>query len=173
MATLIVIGYESATKAEQVRSTLLELEVEYLIDLADAVVVVREQNGKVKLHQLQNPAAAGATGGGFWGALVGLVFLTPFFGFALGAVAGAIAGALTDVGINDGFMKDLARTLAPGTAALCVLVRRVTPDKVLAAIQGFGGKVIQTSLSHEDEAKLVAALAGATDRADATEAGSA
>jgi uncharacterized membrane protein len=161
MATLVVIGYDTDVKAEEVRLALLKMQREYLIDLADAVVVVREPGGQVKLRQLRDLTTAGAVTGGFWGTLVGMLFLTPLFGLAVGAAAGAISGALTDLGINDDFMKQLAQTLKPGTAALCVLVRRATPDKVLEEIKGFGGTVIKTSLSHEDEAKLQAALSSA------------
>jgi uncharacterized membrane protein len=158
MPTLVVIGYESEIKAEEVRLALLKLQREYLIDLGDAVVAVREPDGGVKLRQLVNTTAAGALSGGFWGTLVGVLFLNPLFGLAIGTAAGALSGALTDVGIDDKFVKQLAETLKPGTAALCVLVRRATPDKVLEEIKGFGGTVIKTSLSHEDEAKLQAAL---------------
>jgi uncharacterized membrane protein len=96
--------------------------------------------------------------GGFWGSLVGLIFLNPLLGVAIGATAGAISGALTDVGINDGFMKELAAGLTPGSSALFVLVRKMTPDKVLEELKGTGGKVLKTSLTHENEAKLQAAL---------------
>jgi uncharacterized membrane protein len=159
MATLVVIDYESELKAEEVRLALLKMQKEYLIDLADAVVVVRETNGKVKLRQLYNLTAAGAASGGFWGGLIGLLFLNPLFGFAVGAAAGAISGALTDVGIDNNFMKSLGETLKPGTAALCVLIRHMTPDKVIAEIQQFGGTLIKTNLSHEKEEKLREALA--------------
>jgi len=161
MPTLVVIGYESEIKAEEVRLALLKLQREYLIDLGDAVVAVREADGNVKLRQLVNTTAAGALSGGFWGTLVGVLFLNPLFGLAIGTAAGALSGALADVGIDDNFMKQLAQTLKPGTAALCVLVRRATPDKVLEEIKGYGGTVIKTSLSHEDEAKLQAALSSA------------
>jgi uncharacterized membrane protein len=159
MATLVVIDYESELKAEEVRLTLLKMQQEYLIDLADAVVVVREPNGKVKLRQLYNLTAAGAVSGGFWGGLIGLLFLNPLFGFAIGAAAGAVSGALRDVGIDDGFMKSLGETLKPGTAALCVLIRHMTPDKVVNEIKKFGGTLIKTNLCHENEEKLRAALA--------------
>jgi uncharacterized membrane protein len=158
MATLIVIGYESEIKAEEVRLALLKMQKDYLIDLADAVVAVREENGKVKLRQMYNLTAAGAAGGGFWGTLVGMLFLNPLFGLAVGASAGAISGALSDVGIDDKVMKDMAETLKPGTAALCVLIRQMTADKVLDEIKQFGGTVIQSNLSHEDEGKLRQAL---------------
>jgi uncharacterized membrane protein len=161
VSTLAVIAYDDMYKAEEVRLKLRKLQSEYLIDLEDAVVAVKDPSGKVKLHQAVNLTAAGAVGGGFWGSLIGLMFLNPLLGLAVGAGAGAISGALTDVGINDQFMKDLAEKLTPGTSALFVLVRRATPDKVLEQLQGTGGKVLQTSLSHEDEAKLQAALTAA------------
>jgi uncharacterized membrane protein len=159
MATLVVIDYESELKAEEVRLALLKMQKAYLIDLVDAVVVIRDDKGKVKLRQLYDLTIPGALRGGFWGALIGLLFLNPLFGFALGAAAGAVSGALIDVGINDNFMKELGRTLKPGTAALCVLIRQMTPDKVIEEIQQFGGTLIKTNLCHENEAKLREALA--------------
>jgi uncharacterized membrane protein len=161
MSTLVVIGYDNEFKAEEVRLTLRKLQKEYLIDLEDAVVAVKDAQGKVKLHQAINLTAAGAVGGGFWGSLIGLIFLNPLLGAAVGAAAGAASGALTDVGINDKFMKDLAAAMIPGRSALFVLVRKATPDKVLAELQGSGGKVLKTSLSHDDEAKLQAAMSAA------------
>jgi uncharacterized membrane protein len=158
MSDLIVIGYEDKFKAEEVRTQLLKLQKEYLIDLEDAVVAVKDDSGKVKLHQTFNLTAAGALSGGFWGTLIGLIFLNPLIGLAAGAGAGALSGALADVGINDDFMKDLAATFKNGSSLLFVLVRKSTPDKVLAEVQGSGGKVIKTSLTHEQEQKLQAAL---------------
>jgi len=158
MNTLVVVGYDDPFKAEEVRLQLVKMQKDYLIDLGDAVVAVKDQSGKVKLHQAVNLTAAGAVSGGFWGALIGLIFLNPVVGMAVGATAGAVSGALGDVGINDKFMKDLAATLQPGSSALFVLVRKATPDKVLEELAGSGGKVLKSSLSHDDEAKLQAAL---------------
>jgi len=158
VSTLVVIGYDDVYKAEEVRLKLRKLQSEYLIDLEDAVVAVKDASGKVKLNQAVNLTAAGAVSGGFWGSLIGLLFLNPLLGLAVGAGTGAISGALADVGINDKFMKELASTMTNGSSALFVLVRKATPDKVLDQLKGTGGKVLQTSLSHEDEAKLQAAL---------------
>jgi uncharacterized membrane protein len=124
--------------------------------------VVRDEKGKVRLRQMYNLTALGAVSGGFWGTLIGMLFLNPLFGMAVGAGWGAIAGALRDAGIDDGFMRKLADNLKPGAAALCVLVNQVTPDKVIEEIRQFGGTVIQTNLCHENEAKLREALASAT-----------
>jgi uncharacterized membrane protein len=161
MSTLVVIGYEDLFKAEETRLKLWKLQKDYLIDLEDAVVVVKDEKGKVKLHQAVNLTKAGAVSGGFWGSLVGLIFLNPLLGMAVGATAGAVSGALTDVGIDDRFMKQLAETLSPSSSALFVLCRKATPDKVLEELKGTGGRILKTSLSHDDEAKLQAALSAA------------
>ena len=165
MSTLVVIGYKDLYQAEEVRLKLWKLQKDYLIDLEDAVVATKDQDGKVKLHQAVNLTATGALSGGFWGSLIGLIFLNPLLGLAMGAAAGAASGALTDVGIDDKFMKDLAATMQPGSSALFVLARKATPDKVLEEIKGTGGTILQTSLSHEDEAKLQAALSAASPSA--------
>ncbi len=158
MSQFIAVAYPDLSKAEEVRSTLLKLQSEYLIDLEDAVVGTKEGDGTIKLHQPVNLTAAGAVSGGFWGALIGCLFLNPILGAAIGAGSGAISGALTDVGINDDFMKSLAAKLEPGTSALFVLIRKMTTDKVVEEIQKFGGTILQTSLSHDDETKLQEAL---------------
>ena len=154
MRKLIAVTYDTEFKAEEVRLQFLKMQKSYLVSLEDAVVVEKKQNGKVKLHQMYNLTASGAVGGGFWGVLIGLIFMNPL----LGLVVGAGAGALSDVGINDDFMKQLAEKLTPGTSALFVLVDSDLTDKVLDALRGTGGTVLQSSLSHEDEAKLQAAL---------------
>src|SRR5271166_1837043 len=87
MTTLVVIGYENQITAEEVRLKLLKMQKEYLIDLVDAVVVVRDLKGKIKLRQLHDLTAAGAVSGGFWGMLIGMLFLNPLFGMAIGAAA--------------------------------------------------------------------------------------
>ncbi len=167
MTDLVGIEYDDMHKAEEVRLALQKMQRDYLVDLADAVVAVKDENGKVKLNQIHNLTASGAVSGGFWGTLIGLIFLNPLLGMAAGATAGAISGALTDVGINDKFMKNIASGFNNGTSALFVLVRQVTPDKVLAELEGSGGKILQTSLSHEQEAKLQAALSAAKPTAEA------
>jgi uncharacterized membrane protein len=158
MSQLIAVTYPDLFKAEEVRLTLWKLQGEYLLELEDAVVVTKDAKGKIKLHQAMNLTAAGALAGGFWGTLIGMMFLSPLLGAAIGATSGAISGALTDVGINDQFMKELGTKLGSDTSALFVLVRKATPDKVIGAIQKFGGTILQSSLSHEDETKLQAAL---------------
>jgi uncharacterized membrane protein len=154
MSTLVAIAYPDQSTAENVLGTLARLQTEHLIQLEDAVVVTRQQDGKVKLHQSNKLVSGGAAGGALWGGLIGLIFLVPLLGMAVGAATGAAAGALTDVGVDDKFMKELGAKLQPGGAALITLVRTGTPDKVLPEIAHFGGEVIQTSLDNDAEERL-------------------
>ncbi len=158
MSELIVVTYDDVYKAEEVRLKLLKMQQEYLIELEDAVVAVKDKDGKIKLRQMWAPTLIGATSGGFWGLLIGLLFLNPLMGLLVGGTSGAVVGALSDVGINDDFMKELASNLEEGKSALFILARKIVLDKLLDELKGTGGKVIHTSLTHEDEAKLQAAL---------------
>lgn len=158
MSNLIAVAYDDVATAAQVRDKLFELQKQNLIDLADAAIVERTQDGKIKLSQSTSTAGIGAAGGALWGGLIGLIFFMPLLGMAVGAATGAAAGAMTDVGVDDKFMKQLAEGLKPGAAALFVLVSKSTPDKVLPQIAPFGGKVIHTSLSKEAEENLRNAL---------------
>jgi len=161
MADLIAVVFPTEAKAEEVRDKLLGMQKDYLIDLGDAVIATKSDQGKIKLNQLMSTTVAGAAGGSFWGLLIGILFMNPLLGVAVGAGSGALAGALTDVGVNDKFMKELAtEDLQPGEAVLFVLVRKVTGDKVLAELKGVGGRVLQTSLDHTREEALRKALAG-------------
>lgn len=160
MSDLVVIAFPSEAKAEEVRHKILDLQKDYLIELGDAVIAVKQPNGTVKLNQLINTTAMGAASGAFWGTLIGLIFLMPLAGAAIGAASGALGGALTDVGINDAFMKEVAETLQSGNAALFLLIRKLTTDKVLADLKGVGGTVLRTSFDHTNEDALRAALAG-------------
>lgn len=161
MSTLVVVAYPNEFQAEEVRLRLLKMQQEYLVDLEDAVIAVRKEDGKIKLLQLHNLTGAGAVSGGFWGLLIGLLFMNPLLGAAVGAGAGAISGALADVGINDQFMKQLGQNLKPGGSMLFILFRSITLDKALQELEGTGGTIIQTSLSHEDEQRLRNAMNGA------------
>jgi uncharacterized membrane protein len=162
MADLLVIEFPTETQAEEVRTKVLGLQREYLIELGDAVVAVKQEDGTVKLNQLFQPVAAGAASGALWGSLIGLIFLMPLAGAALGAASGALGGKLTDLGINDAFMKDAAKTLHSGNAALFLLIRKMTTDKVMAELHGTGGTILRSSFDETKEAELRAALAEAT-----------
>jgi uncharacterized membrane protein len=157
MANLVAIAYDDLGTAKQVMGTVSDLVKEHSLTLEDAVIVEAKEDGKIKLHQ-PSMTGAGAAGGALWGGLIGLIFLMPFFGMAIGAAAGAAGGAMSDYGIDDNFMKELGEKLQPGNAAVFVLVQEATRDKVVPEVAKYGGTVIQSSLSNEQEAQLQEAL---------------
>jgi uncharacterized membrane protein len=162
MSNLVVIAFQDEQTAFDMRAALAKMQKDYLIEMEDVVVVTKGEDGKVKLHQAQNLTALGAASGGFWGMLIGLIFLNPLLGAAVGAGAGALSGTLTDLGIDDKFMKELGASFQNGGSAIFVLVRKATSDKVLdglAAFQG-RGKVIQTSLTKVEEDGLRKVIEG-------------
>jgi uncharacterized membrane protein len=166
MSNLVVLGFDGIHTADEVLNKLRSLQREYLIDLEDSCVVERDKGGKVHIKQAVNLMAAGAAAGGvrgaLWGALVGLLFLNPFAGMAIGAAtgvgAGAISGSLIDYGIRDDFIKKLGETIPAESSAIFVLFKSITEDKVLPEIEPYKPRVLKTSLSNEQEAKLKAAL---------------
>lgn len=158
MADLVALEFDDPETAFHLRAELVKFQKEYLISMEDVVVVTREDDGKVRLHQAVNLTAAGAAGGALWGALIGLLFLNPLLGAAVGAGAGALSGSFSDFGIDDKTMKQMGEGLPNGGSALFVLVRKVTGDKLLEQLEAFRekGRVLKTSLSHEQEAALKA-----------------
>ena len=156
MSDLIAIEFDDPSIAFELRAELVALQKEYLIQMEDIVVVTRDADGKVKLHQAMNLTAAGAASGGLWGALIGMIFLNPLLGAAVGAGAGALSGSLTDLGISDPMMKELGEGLPAGGSAVFMLVRQATGDKLLERLERFRakGRVLRTSLDNEKESKL-------------------
>ncbi|MET8033675.1 DUF1269 domain-containing protein [Streptomyces sp. NPDC005345] len=168
MSNLFVVAYDDVATANQVRDKLFELSKQHLVELEDAVVVERHEDGRIKLHQAVSHTAVGAAGGALWGGVIGLLFLAPLLGAAVGAAAGAAGGAITDTGVDDRFMKDVSQNLRPGAAALFVLVKQAAGDKVIPQIAEFGGQLVQTSLSQEQEDALRDAVAAARSHSAGT-----
>lgn len=162
MSNLVVLGFDGLHTADEVLNKLRAMQKEYLIDLEDSCVVEREPSGKVSIKQAVNLTALGAksggVGGAFWGTLVGLLFLNPLAGMAIGALtgagAGAIAGSLSDYGISDEFVAKLGETIPPNSSALFVLFKQITEDKVMREIEPYRPRLLKTSLSDEAERRL-------------------
>jgi uncharacterized membrane protein len=162
MSQMVVFAFKDEAGAEQMRDSLKALQKQQLITLSDAAVAVRKPDGKVKVKQATSLVGVGALGGAFWGMFIGLLFWMPWLGLAIGAASGALGGALSDTGVDDDFIKEVGNSIEPGQSALFLLVEDWTEDKVLDELTKFDAKVLQTSLSKEDEAKLKAAF-GAED----------
>jgi uncharacterized membrane protein len=159
MSHLVVLAFENEEGAVKTLKEVEELQKQKLIQVNDAATAVRREGGKVKVKQANNLVGAGALGGAFWGVLFGLLFFVPFLGMAVGAATGALFGKAADFGINDDFIREVSDSVQPGNSALFLLVDEVQTDKVIEKLKPFGGKIIQTSLSEDEEARLKEAFA--------------
>ena len=158
MTHLVVLGLDSPAKAEEVFDLAGDLAKQELLQLQDAAYAYRDDKGKVRIHQAVSLTGAGAASGALWGTLIGLLFLMPVAGLAIGAGTGALAGKLADVGINDDAIKQIGGQLEQGRAAVFLLARSATVDRVIDAIKPFNPTVIQTNLTKDREEELVKAL---------------
>jgi uncharacterized membrane protein len=159
MTNLVVLAFETEDGAGKTLSEVEELQKQNLIRVEDAATAVRHAGGKVKVKQARSLAGAGALGGAFWGMLFGLLFFVPFLGLAVGAATGALFGKAADYGINDDFIREVSDSVQPGNSALFLLVSEAQADKVISQLKPYGGKVIHTSLSKDEEARLKEAFA--------------
>jgi uncharacterized membrane protein len=158
MTHLVVLGLDSREDAERVIQLTEELAKQELLQREDAAIAYKDAKGKVRIQQTMNLTGAGAASGALWGTLIGLIFLNPLAGFAVGAASGAVAGKLTDIGISDQLIKDVGRQLQEDHAAVFLLARSATVDRVVDALKPFGPTVIQTNRTKEREDELVRAL---------------
>ncbi len=170
MSDLLVVAFDEENTAFKVRDKLVDLQKEHLIELEDLVVVVRQQDGKVNIKQAHDLVAGGALSGSFWGLLIGLIFFMPLLGLAIGAISGALAGRLSDYGIDDKFIRQVGEEIQPGNSAVFLLIKKITPDKVLSQLQEFRGTVIKTSFTEENEQKVREAFGGRVQPAEAVQA---
>jgi len=158
MSTLAVIAYPDQNTAAEAAAALQRMQKEFLIELEDVAWVTKTQDGKMKLHQGANLTGAGAASGAMWGFLFGLLFLVPVAGLALGAASGALAGKLSDYGIDDKWIKEVATAIVPGGSGLFVMARNTNTERVLPEMAKFGGTVIRTNLTTEQQQALEEAL---------------
>jgi uncharacterized membrane protein len=158
MTHLVVLGLDSPAKAEEVFDLAGDLAKQELLQLQDAAYAYRDAKGKVRIHQAVSLTGAGAASGALWGTLIGMLFLMPVAGLAIGAGTGALAGKLADVGINDDTIKQIGGQLEDGKAAVFLLARSATVDRVIDAIKPYNPTVIQTNLTKDREEELVKAL---------------
>jgi uncharacterized membrane protein len=159
MSSLVVLAFNTMDGAEGMREALYELQRRELITLEDAAVVVRKENGQTKVKQAHSLVGAGALGGAFWGMLIGIIFLMPWLGMAIGAVTGALSGKFSDVGIDDKFIKSVAETVEPGESALVLLARDAQMERIKDELSSYEFEIIETNLSPEDETRLREAFA--------------
>lgn len=173
MAKLIVFTYDSADKAVTVLQKVADLSKEHLVEIQDAAVVVKNENGKVRVQQTMEALvkSSNVASGGFWGLLIGLIFGGPLFMALLGMGLSGLFGRKIDLGVDNKFIKQVGNDLQPGDSALFLLTGEIAIDKVADALREYGGTLYHTSLSKDAEENLAKALENDTI-AEAVEANS-
>lgn len=165
MSELIIIGYDDHAAAERAQAEVLQLQRDFVVSLSGIAVVRIDDDGKKHIDTPSSIVGASAVGGALWGAIIGLLFLVPGFGLLLGGAWGALAGAAGKAGINRDLRARVDGLLQPGKAALVVMASKLTEDKFAAALAPYGGTVLKTSLSDEDERALAEELGGSDAKA--------
>lgn len=154
MTDMLVLAFDTIDGAENVKNKLLELNAQFLLKLDQIIEVVRKEDGQVKIKESPKLTGAAALGGAFWGLLIGFIFLIPIVGVAIGAASGAIVGHFAKYGISKEFMGQINDAIQPGQSALFVLAEDVKIDRVVPMLTQYHPRVLRTSLSTEQEAKL-------------------
>ncbi len=160
MADLIAIGYPDETTAAAAAEEARRLAKDLIIQPDAIAVIVRDEDGSYHVQTTHHAVGTGAVWGMFWGFLFGLLFFIPVFGMAVGAGMGALMGKPTKSGIDKEFRDQVRDLVKPGTSALFLMLEKATPDKAIDAMSKYGGTVLKTSLSHQDEQELQEALHG-------------
>jgi uncharacterized membrane protein len=160
MATLLAIGYDEEGTAAQAAEEVKRLSQDLVIEPDAVAVITRDSKGEYHVTTSHHAVGLGASWGMFWGLLFGLLFFVPVFGMAVGAGLGALMGKVEKTSINKEFQQQVRDMVRPGTSALFMIVEHATPDKAVAALSRFGGTVLKSSLSSEDEKALQDALHG-------------
>ena len=163
MSHLIVFAMPTLDGAYAMRDALDDLRAFELVDVKDAAVVERLPNGEVRIRQAFDLIGAGALGGVVWGALIGLIFLSPWLGIAAGSIMGALAGAFTDIGIDDDFIREVGEQVLPGNSAFFLLIDHWEGSKALRLLADFDAEIIRTTMPADEEARLRAFFAAAND----------
>jgi uncharacterized membrane protein len=162
VATVTVLSMPTPDGATNVLSVIQGLQKQQLIKVLDAAIVswpVGKKSPATK--QLVSMMQVGALGGMFWGLLLGVIFMTPLFGMAVGAAMGALGGAFRDYGIDDDFINKVRSQVKEGTSALFLMTTDAVLDRVADAMKAVKFEIISTNLSKEQEQKLREAFAEA------------
>jgi uncharacterized membrane protein len=160
MSELIVVGYDDHDTAKKAYQQVLTLQNDFVVDLTGLAVVTIDADGKSHVDTPGRPVGGSAASGALWGMLFGILFLVPFAGALIGGAMGALMGRLAKSGIDGAFRDRVRSMLSPGKAAVVIMASKLTQDKFAEAMRPFGGEVLQTSLSTEDEKELAEEISG-------------
>lgn len=141
--TLVGISFPDAFRAQEFLTAVTRLKANGSLVLEDAVIVVKDDEGKTVVHETIDPQPGrSAMSGGMWTGLFGLLLGGPV-GWAAGAAIGAGAGALTakvvDLGISDEWVGWFREAVKPGTATVAILASEIVQEHLVKEVERFAG----------------------------------
>lgn len=158
MRELIVAGFDGQYTADQVLLDMLQLKQVHQLNLEDAAVAIRREDGTIAIKHTSVLVMADAAMGSGCGLLIGTVCLNPLMGTLVGGIVGAAIGKVITlvekIGIEEAFIKEVADTLKPDTSAIFLLVSKELSDQLAKVLGRFDGILLRTSLAPQDEAEL-------------------
>lgn len=158
MTELIVFRFGTPNGAKNFLHDLLPLHEEHVVRIEDAVIAVKDADGRLFGNNRLDLASRGFVSGTLWGTLTGALFFEPILGFIIGGLAGLLTGGLASLatnGVQDNMVRRLAqRALEPNNSAVFLLISKLTPDKFAARLARHDATLITTSLSFQQEREL-------------------
>ena len=155
---LVVLAFDDMETAEKVHQSLVSAKNQGLIQIDDAAVVVKDEEGKVKVdNQVARGTWIGTAVGGGLGLLIGAIFF-PIGGLVLGLAGGALVAKAMDLGVDGKFVDEVSEKIQPGTSALFILAEDANTAAILAVLREYEGHVLQTTLDTEAEEAIKKAL---------------
>ena len=154
MTQIAAVVYTSSAAAHEALTALQERREGEALELIDAVVAIKAEDGRVHLEQTVDKGRAGAGAGAFWGSLLDLFLMAPVAGAAAGAALGGIEGYGSDFGISDDFAIRLAQNFRIGHAALLAMIEDDQATALADTLATHGGALLYSTLSSDADARL-------------------
>src|SRR4051794_10125069 len=147
VAAIIAIGYPSEATATLAADEARALAADLLIEPDAIAEIVRDKEGGFQVTSHHHTVNGGPTYGLFWPLLFGVLFFVPILGVTIGAGLAALMSEIEKSDLDEQFQQQVRDMVQPGTSALFLVVEKVGPDRVVAALARFAGTVLASPLS--------------------------
>jgi uncharacterized membrane protein len=152
MERMLVVVFDSETKAYEAKAALSQLEREGSIAAYAGAVVAKNADGTTAVKQFDDFGPAGSLVGTSVGSLIGL--LGGPAGLAIGAASGLALGAMFDlenVRVGADFVDEVSKSLNPTKVALIAEIDEDWTTPVDTRMEALGGTVLRRALSDVEE----------------------
>ncbi len=152
-----VITFPQNDQATTAMKKFKSLEKEGQLQLDDAIVIVKDDEGNIKVDQKAGSITKkGAVTGGAIGLVIGVVVGGPIGGALLGGAAGAFAGKKIDLGIPDERITAVSNAMENASSAILLQIEKEHSNVELlrAAIKQSGGTIHEVEVESGVEVDL-------------------